>query len=73
MRNNAKGLATHIKRQDFTRLWQGCTKVATTLWQDCTTYSQPCIRIKLKPQWMLILECEVTYTNLKPSVVDKVS
>ena len=42
MRNNAKGLETHVKRQGCTRLWQPCAKIVTTYRQDCTTHSQPC-------------------------------
>ena len=73
MRNNAKGLETHVKRQGCTRLWQACAKVVTTYRQDCTTHSQPCKSIKLNPQWILTLECEVTYTNLKTCIAGKVS
>ena len=48
MRNDGKGLGSHMRREGCIRLWQGCAKVLTTLWQDCTTQSQPCRRIKLK-------------------------
>ena len=73
MRSNAKGLGTHVKRQGCIRLWQASAKVVTTYRQDCTTHSEPCKRIKLNPQSILIFECEVTYTNLKSCIAGKVS